>query len=1002
MNTQQKLTLLQKLLIDTLPVETDPILRSFIETVLPAMEREFAFTYAMGGYEEDHYQRLVPRCGDSLAREIAHSRASKPDQSLLVHVLNGLLTAWNLSDELPEDLKLTDVEKRLMCLGMTLHDYGKKLSGKGEEAPRAYEVPEIIDVCEKMGEDLNFQEFWADWKQYLPEIGYLAQNTQFNVGTNMVPANWQVNGKKFIHTDLRLSLPLRPLLAFGDIAVHLTDPADIVNVKSGNKKRSSGHALREHLRHLKIQKKLVYHRLRDCRGLLTNSIHNIMLHFTHQLGWKPILFFAQGVVYLAPPESETPDLATLQEFIWQELRNFLSGEVKKARIGFKRDGKGLKVAPQTLELFSPGDLIRKLPNVIEVQVANKNDLATPKRLEKLNLDDAERELVKNAGIWDDRFAEFLILAQREFFEGKEEYALWILNTLGLQDRIKPEQTQVQSGGVNYGWYQVAAHYLATNSTWDEERVSQELSDLAERLANWAEENDLLEKPASPTREDFFSYVAQYLEVSGWEQQSVPFQNELTAYTVAKTRNQPICSLSSGEFAAEDQLDSVVLFKPQQYSNKNALGGGRIKRGISKIWSLEMLLRQARWSAKAGKLEEQQPVFLYIFPAYVYSPQTVQAVRYLVEAELIDFNLWDIRNCPLGKEMQYVGLQKLFQGKADKVEEASCAQGDKYSNRDLPFMATTYTTTRGKTVTDAWVKPAFLVVALPMLLGVKAVATSSPDPLYTSDREFPESVILDGPAGFWGLLGLPTSLRLQDLPKALERLHITYSLHLDNRSAKPDARWQAFSSTVRDLATDVLNIFAIANEGLRRNKRDRHTLEEVKRYWKYAQIWVGVGEDKENEGDRHRMKLIEELARQYRRFYQVKNKKLSEASSHEILLPLSNALEVILKNPNQVEPEDLIFQGSGQLHALIERKRRQKDQNVYLPFTNQPKQELEAIHAFMSTCVNELLGNPHTGEGLYKGDRALLQENRNRIKSGTEFAYRWLALQEKQSQAENPQ
>jgi CRISPR-associated protein Csc3 len=50
---------------------------------------------------------------------------------------------------------------------------------------------------------------------------------------------------------------------------------------------------------------------------------------------------------------------------------------------------------------------------------------------------------------------------------------------------------------------------------------------------------------------------------------------------------------------------------------------------------------------------------------------------------------------------------------------------------------------------------------------------------------------------------------------------------------------------------------------------------------------------------------------------------------------------------------------------------------------------------MSTCVHELFGK------LYNYDRALLQENRNRIKSGAEFAYRWLALQEKQPQPEQP-
>lgn len=71
--------------------------------------------------------------------------------------------------------------------------------------------------------------------------------------------------------------------------------------------------------------------------------------------------------------------------------------------------------------------------------------------------------------------------------------------------------------------------------------------------------------------------------------------------------------------------------------------------------------------------------------------------------------------------------------------------------------------------------------------------------------------------------------------ALKRLLIAYSIHLDNRSAKPDARWQAFNGTVRDLATNVLNIFAIANEGFRRDKREPYG-NEIDRYWQFAQIW----------------------------------------------------------------------------------------------------------------------------------------------------------------------
>ncbi|MBD3562900.1 type I-D CRISPR-associated protein Cas10d/Csc3, partial [Planktothrix sp. FACHB-1355] len=324
---------------------------------------------------------------------------------------------------------------------------------------------------------------------------------------------------------------------------------------------------------------------------------------------------------------------------------------------------------------------------------------------------------------------------------------------------------------------------------------------------------------------------------------------------------------------------------------------------------------------------------------------------------------------------------------DEEAEAGRFGKHQYSVRDLPFMAMTYTTTMGKTITDAWVEPTFLALALPRLLGVKVVATASQDPLYASDKEFLETVKLDGAAGFWNLLGLDSSLRLDNLQNALERLLIAYSIHLDNRSAKPDARWQAFNGTVRDLATDVLNVFAIANESLRRDKREPSP-KEVDRYWKFAQIW--------SQGDVMMEKTIdftEDLVRKYRKFYQVDLKE----SSHAILLPITKALEVILSSPTNIDPKDLILQGAGQLHAALDRQevyKRPLLKDKSVDYALRQQQELEAIHGFMTTCVQEIF------LGQYKGDRALLQENRNRIKAGAEFAYRWLHFQEKQqSQSE---
>ncbi|MCG5058903.1 MAG: type I-D CRISPR-associated protein Cas10d/Csc3 [Limnoraphis sp. WC205] len=965
-------TLLQTLLIQTLPEETDSILRSYIEKILPEIEREFSTISALGGSYEVHLNQLLAR-GDKYAEKNALSWSSRADQNLCVHVLNALLTAWNLSEYLSASLALSEVEKRLLCLGITLHDYNKYCNSQGEnDPPKAYEVAEILKLCEELGEKLNFQLFWSGWKQYLPEIGFLAQNTQFKASTNPVPSNWPT----FTLNSKRLKLPLRHLLGFGDVAVHLEDPAGI-EIKTG------GERLQEHLKTLGIQRKLVYHRLRNSLGILSNAIHNSVVNFGDELGWKPILFFAQGVVYLTPLDSQPPDILELKEFLWREISQVLAGKMSGGEVGFKRDGKGLKIASQTLELFSSSELIRLLPDVINARVANVKNPATPKRLEKLELSETEREiLAKNADIRADKIAEFIILVQREFFENCPEFITWMLETLQLQDKITPEQTQEQSGGVNYGWYRVAADYIANNARLRPEDVSSQLLEIAENLADWAETNNLLSESESPTKAVFNSYLEQYLEVGGWENKSSSFEQELTTYTEAKTKaaKQPICSLSSGEFPSEDQMDSVVLFKPQQYSNKNSLGGRKIKRGISKIWSLEMLLRQAIWRVPAGKLEEQQPIFLYIFPAYVYSPQTAKAVQFLVN-DIKRVSLWNVRKKWLEFGLEVSGLQAVdwLHSEAEAGEFAEI----KYSSH-APFMAMTYTTPRGKTQTDAWVQPAFLALALPLLLGVKVVTTASSIPLYSSDSDFRDSVILDGVVGFWQLLGLPTSLRIQELYPAIKRLLVAYCLHLDNRSKGQEERWQAFNGTVREVMTNVLNVFTLANEGLRRDGRDFPKSKEVKTYWKYAEI---LSEGDENMTDK--LKVTKELVSQYRQFYQVN---LGE-SSHAILFPLSKALEAILSVPENWDNEELILQGAGQIQAALDRQEAYKRpiiKDKSIAYEIRQQREFEAIHTFMKTCVEELF------EKMCKGDIALLQENRNRIKAGAEFAYRMIALEERAS------
>ena len=170
------MTLLQNLLLNTLEADTDPILWAYIETVLPAMEQEFGLIPALGGSEAVHRHRLQ---GDRYMEDTIQRWTRNSDQSLLVHVLNALLTAWNLLPFLDEDKQLSNDEKRLLCLGLTLHDYNKYCQGEEEDSPKAYEVDEILQLCSELGEKLNFSAFWSEWQDYISDIGFLAQNTQY-------------------------------------------------------------------------------------------------------------------------------------------------------------------------------------------------------------------------------------------------------------------------------------------------------------------------------------------------------------------------------------------------------------------------------------------------------------------------------------------------------------------------------------------------------------------------------------------------------------------------------------------------------------------------------------------------------------------------------------------------------------------------------------------------------------------------------------------------------
>ncbi|MCS6959178.1 MAG: type I-D CRISPR-associated protein Cas10d/Csc3 [Pseudanabaenaceae cyanobacterium SKYGB_i_bin29] len=969
------MTLLQSLLLKTIDPK-EQVLREFVQVVLPHVESEFTSVLALGGSYDYHLNKLQKKYGhkktDQEIAEIARSYSNRPEQSLLFHVLNGLMIAWNLSKQLDEPL--VEEEQRLLCLAMILHDYTKYLYHQEvEEQIRAEQVKDIITTCQTLGDKLHFSDFWQDWHTYLPDIAYLAQNTQAKIGANCIGSNWQKIAK-FGWDDRRLDNPLCHLLGFGDIAVHLQNPAEIIT-------NTIGQRLNDRLKALGIDRRLTYHRLRDTRGIITNIVHNQVLSYLIERDYEPLIFLAQGVVYLSPLSESKVGKEEIKQMIWQTISDKLERKFADGETGFERDGKGLKCAPLVKELLAPQSLIRCLPQILERRITNVKDPATKKRLAKMEIPLSEKnELEKYADIRSDRVAEFIIFLQREIFSNQPKFTKTVLDFLGLSKQFKEEDAQVGSGGVNYGWYRIAAHYIRQNASLDDQQVQSRLANLAENITNLLDQKLATEEL---TKQELNQYLDNYLEVLNITSPNMVFTQELRNYTISKQGNNYLCSLSSGEFLGVEQMDTVVLFKPQQYSNKNPLGAGsgRLKRGICRIWALEMLLRQSYWT-NTKQVKDGNPVFLYLYPAYTYSPQLTKAIRVLV-FEFSHVNTFDMYKNWINNNHS---ISSIVQG-LEMNEEGKIS--NEYSKHDLPFLAVIPWTNRSDTLSGTWIEPILRALALPISLGIKVVLSSSQIPLYNSDSELQEYVIVDGGAGFINLLGYNVNLSLARIPNALTQLLTIYAIHTENRNRGKGNLCDNIVKTTRECVTDVLSVFSIAKEGLRNSKRETHSKEEVSRIWRYAEMWSMNGDVAMQE----KLKATSLVAEKMFAFYLAK----PSDKSYTLLLPFNKLLDLILSVPDTWDDEELVNQGTGQLIKAIDRqeisKRPLLHKDEQISFPERRKLEEEKVQEFVQVCITEIFRK------MCQGDRALLQEHRNRLRDGVEFAYKRLLYSQKESAIE---
>ena len=970
------------------------VLEDFVATLSPEIIRWFAPVPALGGgiHGIEYPSLRIPPSARILAdAERAHFEHT-PDQTLATHVLNGIFAGFRYSATLdPQAFGWSNDLWRLWILGFTLHDYGKAC---GVDVP-ASQLNAVRELCQQLAELLHVERFMPAWQEYRDEIVYLAQNTQTVSRTNLNPLDYQLRSD----IGLRQRDALRMLASAVDVLIHARTPRQVVMASSVDRLAQNVADKLRMIPHPNVPAmQFAYHQMGEIRGLLTNLVHRSVQEQFAEQGYQPFLYFTEGIVYLGPADHEAQlSKEQVVETVWQRIMHIM----EHRGYGVARDGKGLKIAPPLFELLPLDKILASLvKRALKISNSSAGD-----RLASLGI----RNSALVADIRVDALAEFLAavhshLADYYLPQQRSVVIDVFLHSLELDGKITTLEAEQNNGGVPLGWYYVASRYITTHATYSMIEVEHLLNSLSKDILQGFIAAGMVPSTVNPLKLALQDYLERLLGSNAAPHNAAFITgragDELHRYTQSKALNRPMCSLCSSTYDNTLQRDTVVLFAPQQFSNKNPLGKSQVVRGICPICTLEMILRKAQGTPG----QEDLPVYMTLYPAYSFTPEQASFLQsYLEQLKDESPAIYQGQESLIRFLRRRQGDHKLMMRDLIEAECFSISEEDmehlQASKRrpvQMPMFrenafagyAMVSLTPRGKktTITDAWILPTLYTLLLPLILNVRVVASQSVIPLYTSADDFVETSVLDGVHGSLRTVLEATTFRIASLPSAARRLLSLYDLHTDVFADGYDGKWSQINAVARDVMTDPLFVFSYLehkqrkgeDEGKRKRSQGTNGFLSTEERDRYFDIYLNL------KGEPH-MGLVGTLVDQYATFYQAN---LRSRSAYGILRPLSLAIDTIVDSSLTLSDEDLVQLVAGQINDVMDRVRR-KDAEGFDPIrwnaalgTIPERLALSraAIQRFAETVVRELFRQE------CMGDRALLREQGNLYRSAARFYY----------------
>lgn len=982
----------------------DHVLRDYAAHVVPRLSAHLGHVAAKGG--DFVQQKLAEGLSAAEVARYAH------DQSMRAHLLNGLLPvarfartlrAWGVgrfSADFDEDAY------RLFCAGFTLHDWLKlpevdaELGAAGLQhhtVNPAVHLPIIERIIARWCAELGLERFLeplGPLQQTLHDLIYIASNTQLRWGTmhnlTALPGlSIQRRRSTLLATDLA---------TLADYLAYLgRSPVDAVrHPRIG--------AMVESFAERSTPIRLTYHHLSDVRGVLTNIINNAALE-AYQIPDQrvPLLYAPTGVVYLSRSAAPAPDPAAVAEAAVARIRRLCQGRLRSELIGFERDGKGLKYADYYELFFTPAELARLAARAAEKRISKES--VAGKRYDSIaakGMAPAGLDLDLPRSIEVDRLAETcaalvkIAAAHAPAFDAEG----WLVERLGVaeaREQVRALNGHKTAGGVPYGWYYAAGRCRDQAPGWDEPRWLAQLGELAEGLA--------AHLPATPAAADGWAdlqrYVADHLRFaeSAPDQVAARAAAELARYRGAGKSGRgasTVCSLCSSAYSISEQREAAILFAPQVYTNKQPLHSSKAIRHICAVCGAEMMLRQLlmkRGRETGGKFEKRRLRYLFFYPTYFYTPETLRMLR-LLQDRLRRVSFTTLRKLLLPEDRLGPALDpQTFQ----QLESVLLHADEMIRPEDDPLLRQRYEEREAITFSfiglpppgreakdaEAWIQPAFLALVLPLALDIKVVASESMLPLFSEAAELPETVAFDAAHAFVGYLTArpgqsgraspPGRLNLDEVLPALQRLSAAYLIHLDGNAQSGaggyDYRWPAVPALARALATSPLYAFHYLKRWQRREGQDSYGPRRAALYLELVRYLAPQGDAD--------MTHAQRLTEIYRRFYRAE-----KFNSNAILRPLSVGAQAILEaDPRLFDSDDALAEAvRGRLRSFVENVASNRADGR-LPRGSDHASREAAVAEFSTYLVHEIYRK------TFGGDRAALRGTQlNLLKNACEALY----------------